>query len=297
MTGPASPAAAASRAVVVVVPIYRATLSPLEHFTLTHSLRQLRPGRRVVFVGPEGLDLSLYRAACGPLLRRAGGPGPSDIEYLPFAPASFASIPGYSRLLMSAPFYQAFARHEFMLVLQTDALLLRDELDAWCQRPFDYVGAPWPDGVEIMVNLDRHTGPSSQRVKAMVGNGGFSLRRNRACIELLDEFPQALDYFQRSGSSEDLFFGVLGALSTRFVLPNEMTAARFARELQPARYQRIHQAPPMGGHAWWKYDPGYWLAQLPPDAAERARALLRAAASPTAVTAAAAPATSVAVTH
>ncbi len=275
----------------MVVPIYRSTLSPLESFTLNHSLRQLRPGRRVVFIGPENLDLTVYRAECAPLLRDGGGQISGDIEYMPFAPASFASILGYSRLLTSAPLYRAFAGHEFMLVLQTDALLLRDDLDAWCQRPFDYVGAPWPDGVEIMVNLDRCTGPASQRVKAMVGNGGFSLRRNRACIELLQEFPQALDYFQRSGSNEDLFFGVLGSLSTRFVLPNEMTAALFARELQPARYHCIHQAPPMGGHAWWKYDPGYWLSQLPLAQAERARSLLLTSASPTSVTASPAPAT------
>jgi hypothetical protein len=50
-------------------------------------------------------------------------------------------------------------------------------------------------------------------------------------------------------------------------------AARFALELQPGRYQRLTGTPPMGGHAWWKYEADYWLAQLGA-AAEAVRPLL-----------------------
>ena len=236
--------------VVVVVPLHRPQLTALESFSLGHSLAQLKRRRRVVFIGPQGLDLSAYRQRLG------------KMDWKPFDADHFASVQGYSRLLTSAPFYEQFADHEFMLVLQPDALLLRDELDAWTQRPFDYVGAPWPDGVEIFINLDRFGGEAGVRIKAHVGNGGFSLRRNRACVALLKEFPQALQYFQLSGSSEDLFFAFMGQVSTRFVLPNEMTAARFALELKPQRYRLIDPSPPMGGHAWWKYDPVFWLDQL-----------------------------------
>jgi hypothetical protein len=238
--------------VVVVVPVYQPFLSPIEAFSLGHSLGVLQRRRRVVLTGPEGLDLAYYQDRFAPF------------DWLPFEAGSFASIQGYSRLLTSAAFHEALAEHRFMLLLQTDALLLRDELDTWCSRPYDYIGAPWPAGVEILVQVDRFDGNRAQRVKSMVGNGGFSLRRIRACRDLLDEFPQALQVFQRSGSSEDLFFAILGSLSTRFVLPNEMTASRFSLELQPRRYHAIHGAAPMGGHAWWKYDPGYWLEQLGP---------------------------------
>jgi len=236
--------------VVVVVPLHRPELVALEDFSLRHSLAQLKRSRRVVFIGPPGLDLSAYRQRLG------------KMEWLPFEANDFASVQGYSRLLTSASFYERFAEHEFMLVLQPDALLLRDDLDAWVERPFDYVGAPWPDGVEIFINLDRFGGEAGVRIKAHVGNGGLSLRRNRACVALLKEFPQALQYFQLSGSSEDLFFAFMGQVSNRFVLPNEMTAARFALELKPQRYRLIDPTPPMGGHAWWKYDPLFWLSQL-----------------------------------
>jgi hypothetical protein len=248
-------------AVVVVLPVYKPRPTPLERFSLQQSFARLDPRRRVVLIGPEAQDLGAYRE----LVPR--------FDWMPFPAPCFATIQGYSRLLLSPAFYRAFAPHEFMLILQDDALLLRDDLDFWAGRPFDYVGAPWPAGVELFVNLDRHAGAAGQRVRAASGNGGLSLRRNRACIELLAEFPQAYEYFQRSGSSEDLFFAVLGAVSTRFVLPNEMTAARFSLEIDPRRYHAIHRAPPMGGHAWWKHDPGYWLEQLGPSAGEAAALL------------------------
>jgi hypothetical protein len=52
----------------------------------------------------------------------------------------------------------------------------------------------------------------------------------RKCLALLDEFDVAVDVFTRSGSSEDLFFSVMGSLSGDFVIPNQMTAARFSLE-------------------------------------------------------------------
>ena len=176
--------------VAVVVPIYQPDLPPIEWLALSYSLARLAPTRAVCFVGPERLDASAYEA------RFPGRP------VLRFADDYFASIQGYNRLLLGREFYARFLRHEFTLVLQTDALLLRDDLDAWMAQPYDYVGAPWPEGVDIFVNLDRYAGEHGQSVKARVGNGGLSLRRNRACLNLMDEFPQALAYFTGSASSE-----------------------------------------------------------------------------------------------
>lgn len=243
--------------VAIVVPIYQAQLSPLEHFSLSHSLARLQPGRAVYFVGPQGLDLSGYQTDF---------PG---IPFIPFEPTSFNSVQGYSRLLLSKAFYQRFEQHEFMLVLQTDALLLKDELDDWCARPYDYVGAPWPDGLEIFLNLGRFEGALGKKVRTHVGNGGLSLRRIRPCMALLDEFPEAADYFLKSGSSEDLFFGFVGPVSLDFIMPNEFVAATFALELKPEYYLAANRGRvPMGGHAWWKYNPAFWLDLLGPAATQ-----------------------------
>lgn len=252
---------------IILVPIYQPTLSAVDHFSLKHSLAQLKAGRKVCFIGPHGLDMSAYERDF---------PG---VPLIGFDPVYSASIKGYNRLLMSQGFYEQFSQYEYMLILQTDAILLRDELDEWMARPYDYLGAPWPDGVELLVGLDRYVGEHGRRVKAMVGNGGLSLRRNRACIALLNEFPQALSYFLKTGSSEDLFFSFMGALSTRFVMPNEVAASEFALELKPEQYFRLHEGrAPMGGHAWAKYNPGFWLELLGP-AADAIRAEFASPAS------------------
>lgn len=238
---------------IVLIPIYQPLLSVLEQFSLDHSL-PLLAGRDVRFIGPRGLDYGYYQ------LRYPG------IPFEAFDPAYFASIAGYNLLMLSPAFYERYAAHEFMLVLQTDAILLRDDLDHWMGRPYDYIGAPWPQGVTVKVDLDPFCGAHAKTVRALVGNGGLSLRRIRKCQALLREFPQALEMFRRTGSSEDLYFAIMGLLSADFVLPNEREAARFSWELQPEHYHAIDCRPPMGGHAWWKYSPNFWARffRMPP---------------------------------
>jgi hypothetical protein len=237
--------------VAVLIPIYRPGLDPLEKFSLDTSLACLR-GRDTAFIGPADLDRSYY-------LEHYPG-----IPMIEFEAHYFESIAGYNRLLVSQGFYVRFLRYEFILILQTDAILLRDELDHWCWQPFDYVGAPWPDGHELFINVGRFEGAFGKRLKVHVGNGGLSLRRTRACLALLEEFTVAISVFDKTGSSEDLFFSFMGALSGDFVIPNQITASLFSLELRPAYYIEVNGGRlPMGGHAWWKHDPEFWRPLLP----------------------------------
>lgn len=236
---------------IILIPVYKPKPDALEILSLDVSIAAL--GRHeLCFIYPRGMNLEFYTSRY------------LNVSGIEFEPESFASVQGYSRLLLSPDFYARFASYEFMLILQTDAVVLRDELDYWCDQPFDYVGAPWPDGVELMVNLDRFAGDKGHRVRALVGNGGLSLRRINKCVALIQEFPQAANYFVQSGSSEDLFFGFMGVLSSDFVLPNEMTASLFSMELKPSLYYATNgNRLPMGGHAWWKYEPKFWLPHIP----------------------------------
>ena len=239
--------------IVTLVPVYKKTLDSFELFSLDHSLSVLSKGRDVFFIASETLDQNYYSERY---------PG---IPFITFQAVYFESIPGYNRLLLGSFFYERFREYEFMLVLQTDAIILRDELDFWCGQPFDYVGAPWPDGYELFVNAGKFEGNNGKRVKVHVGNGGLSLRRVAKCLSLLDEFGgDIVDVFVRTGSSEDLFFSVMGALSGDFIIPNEITASRFSLELKPSYYFAVNGGKlPMGGHAWWKYEPEFWRNILP----------------------------------
>ena len=233
--------------IVTLIPVYKASLDTFERYSLDHSLAVLSNKRDIFFIAPETLDRQYYSEHY------------PAISFLAFNSSYFESIAGYNRLLLSSFFYEQFNHYEFLLVLQTDAIILRDELDSWCSQPFDYIGAPWPDGYELFVNAGRFEGNNGKRVKVHVGNGGLSLRRVKKCLSLLEEFREIVQVFELTGSSEDLFFSVMGALSEDFVIPNEMTASRFSLELKPSYYFAVNGGKlPMGGHAWWKYEPEFW---------------------------------------
>ncbi|MDD5029639.1 MAG: DUF5672 family protein, partial [Rhodoferax sp.] len=146
------------------MPIYKAMLSNEELVGLRQSLLSLK-NRPVTFIHPKQLDLTLYRSLSDQALFQA------------YDEVWFSSIANYNRLLLSADFYKSYLAYEFVLILQTDAVILRDDLQVWLEAAFDYVGAPWPNGYELFVNLDRYAGANGKVVKAHVGNGGLSLRR------------------------------------------------------------------------------------------------------------------------
>jgi hypothetical protein len=236
--------------VATLVPIYKPTLSAEDTVGLRRSLDALK-NRRVTFIHPKNLELTLYRTLS------------DQAAFEEYDESWFSSIANYNRLLLAPAFYQRYQAFEFILILQTDAVVLRDDLQQWLDAPFDYVGAPWPNGYELFINLDRYSGSNGKVVKAHVGNGGLSLRRVRACLDLMTEFPQALDYFQKSGSSEDLFFAFMGQVSQRFVLPSETRAALFSLELHASKYFAMgDNVAPLGGHAWSKYEPQFWAPLL-----------------------------------
>jgi hypothetical protein len=242
--------------VAVAVPVYKPSLDGLHLFSLQYSLNKLEAGREVFFVCPESLDRTFYSE----LFPSAG--------FKAFDDGCFASISAYSNLLLTCPFYERFGGYEYILLTQTDALILRDELDYWCGQGYDYIGAPWlSDGTVYTVNTDRYKG-QDKKVRCLVGNGGFSLRRVDKCIWLLNQFPEAVGNWRRLGVNEDLFFSIFGALSDGFSIPDSLTASKFSLEMIPDYYYELNSYhAPMGGHGWWRYDLDFWFAMLGRDAA------------------------------
>lgn len=238
--------------VLALIPIHRKELNILEQFSVDYSLHALKK-RTVCFFGPRNLDRKYYFSRY------------SKVPYCDFDDKHFSSISEYNRLLMSGDFYNRFDKYNFLLILQPDAIVIRDELDFWLSKPFDFIGAPWPDRHELRVSLDvgRFSGQDAKQLKLKVGNGGLSLRRTHKFIELLEEFPEAAEYFRINGLNEDLYFSAMAMLSGNFIVPNEIIASRFSLELEPSYYYRVNGGKlSMGAHAWWKYEPEFWLPHL-----------------------------------
>jgi hypothetical protein len=238
--------------VITLVPIYKPALTAMELFSLKHSLAVLQ-NREIALFGPVNLDRTFYQSHLGPR------------TFIPFDPAHFTSLQSYSQLLLDRAFYEHFVDYEFALLLQPDAIILRDELDTWCALPYDYIGAPWPDGWSVSVNVAPFAGPLAKRITFYVGNGGLSLRRIQSCIRLIERHQSVINECQKQLAIEDIVLAILGALTDGFIVPNQITASRFSMELKPSHFYAINGGYlPMGGHSWWEYEPEFWRPHLPP---------------------------------
>lgn len=230
----------------VVIPIYKTHPNSDEVFSIKKSLLNLTDND-VYWVAPESLDISYYTNEF------------KVSNVVRFDDKHFTDISGYNRLLVSSDIYIRFFEYEFILICQPDAVILKPELNLWLSTPYDYIGAPWPSGYSLTLSIRKIPIAEGVRCTAFVGNGGLSLRRNRACVKLIKEFEDVSSNWHHYGHAEDLYYAFMGSISQNFRLPNIMTAAHFSHDIDPLYLQKLTNfSIPFGVHAWAKYDRKYW---------------------------------------
>ena len=255
--------------IVIAIPVYKSVLSTDEERSLRQCLNVLG-SYSITLVCPDNLDVSSYCSVAGRKL-------PCER----FSPSFFQSIDGYNRLMMSHLFYERFRSYDYLLIYQLDAWVFSDELESWCCKGYDYVGAPW-----FELNLSHEEGYNLW----LVGNGGLSLRRVekflhvtsipdstrvKTCCEVFRQECHSLSdlghcLFRCMGPwlgtnsfrhirkrlQEDFFFcyGLLGS-KYEMRMPSPREAAYFAFECSPKYlYEEVtHGQLPFGCHAWRKY--------------------------------------------
>lgn len=92
----------------------------------------------------------------------------------------FKSIHRYNRLLTSKRFYESFKGYEYILIHHTDSFVFKNEIDYWCQKGYDYIGAP-------LYKYDGTMSPPAEDF-ICVGNGGFSLHKVSTALRVLSTF-------------------------------------------------------------------------------------------------------------
>lgn len=102
-----------------------------------------------------------------------------QLTVLPISKKWFGNVRTYNRLKLWPGLYTKFKDYEYMLTYELDAFVFRDELAAWCDAGWDYIGAPWFDGVYNVSPDSPFTG---------VGNSGFSLRRISSVLKVLHDW-------------------------------------------------------------------------------------------------------------
>ncbi len=268
--------------VCVVIPVYKVRVSKSEESSLKACISILSDFP-LCFVCSEFLDMTCYDN----LVKQR-----RNTFTLNFEQIYFDSVAGYNRLLMSLSFYQKFSNFKFMLVYQLDAFVFKDELSEWCDRNFDYIGAPWMDDIKDVPYY---------RTKHKIGNGGFSLRKISYCLKvlkcktpflsvrsLLREYASLKPlqwltrlplicmriigyrntvkyYVKHLEMNEDIFWSVFCSYSWFGVFkPDFMLGLRFAFEREPRLLYKINDMMlPFGCHAWEKYDKEFWKAHIP----------------------------------
>jgi hypothetical protein len=259
--------------VAILVPLHTLTLTSEEQISFRH-LRRYLGARDTYLVLPEGLAGTI-----------------DDLPARRFDARFFTSHRAHQRLMLDPRLYESFATYTFVLVYHLDSLVLSDELERWCGKAYDYVGAPW-------TTLD-----ADGRVRfAGVGNGGFSLRRVSACLRALEAAHEpaarvqtgaqfaiatATRIARRAASGardrrlggaaaatlgalrdsylyEDKFFGtVVPKLLDDFRVPAAEVAVSFAFETAPRYcYEQNGRRLPFGGHKWTAYDRAFWEPHL-----------------------------------
>lgn len=182
-----------------------------------------------------------------------------------FKNTHFTTTHAYSRFLCTAEFYQAFSEYKHILICQTDAIVISDQLLKWCAMDYDYIGAPWLDCAK-----SKHAGLSG-----VVGNGGFSLRKIESFLKVLEIYNTSTDKAKKNNYTrstplptntlnEDQFWSFRAKKwHPSFKIAPLLEALSFSFEGNPRFcYKENGNKLPFGCHAWQSYDVDFWIRHL-----------------------------------
>jgi hypothetical protein len=150
----------------------------------------------------------------------------------------------YNNLLLTTNFWNNLIG-EKVLIYQDDSIIYKSNINDFIE--YDYIGAPWPHSY----NENRNN----------VGNGGFSLRTRKACIDVLNRHPNnnllldkvkfsknTLEFIKNGGLDhipEDVYYSTL-MIELGYKVATYDVAEQFSTEL-------TYNLNSLGGHCPWLY--------------------------------------------
>ncbi|WP_242204337.1 DUF5672 family protein [Aestuariivivens insulae] len=236
--------------VKVVIPIYKTDLTEGERKSLNQCVKVLGD-YPIVFVQPKALDSSSIDFN-----------GLISVET--FDDFYFKDVFSYNALMLSEDFYSRFVDSEYILIYQLDAYVFKDELETWCLKGYDYIGAPWLASRNTLLNRFFklfHSKKKKERniIFFKVGNGGFSLRRISSCLEVTQELKEEIrENLKRKKDDfwimEDVFWSIkVPTLIDEFTIPNYQEAVAFAVDRKPEiGFELNNNMLPFGCHGFEK---------------------------------------------
>lgn len=265
----------------ITIPIYKdfKDLKKSEILSLIQCTKILN-SYPIYFICPNGLNIEEYKKKCME--------SEVAVKFKYFDEEYFNNLNGYNKLLTSIKFFESFSEFKYILIYQLDAWVFKDELKYWCNRKFDYIGAPWFEGWGNAKKKSNIIG---------VGNGGFSLRNIQTGINITKKLiflkrlkifwfrskfqafvnfdkiinllrkklkivgnTTSLNLLFEQDFQEDIFWTkVVSSNFTNYSVAPINDAIRFSFEVNPSLlYEMNKQQLPFGCHAWEKYEPAFW---------------------------------------
>lgn len=257
--------------VAIVIPTHKSYFSSEDLISLRHLKKYLNKYDQY-FVVPKDMDTKKIKL--------------KGVKFIECPKHYFQTWRGYNEFLLQKEFYEKFKNYEYILIYQLDVLVFSDQLLEWCKTGYDFVAAPWFR--PVIGTLSHKKG-----YPANGGNGGFSLRKIRSMLAVLDSINKnpgrksQNNYLRKlwfliailTGKShekwlnapadnypfaEDGFWSIEAPkyLESYKVAPFK-TALKFAFERFPRKcFQLNNQKLPFGCHAWKKYDKKFWEPYL-----------------------------------
>ena len=185
--------------VAVIIPIYKEKLSDSEKLSLERCKAVLKNYPKFL-VAPKNLNINHYLKV------------DNSLNVVSFDNKYFNGFEGYNKLMLSKFFYERFAEYNYILIHQLDVFIFKDELTEWCDKNYDYIGAPWyRDSIKIFINIAKKNS-FLRAIKLIIkkklnyhsGNGGLSLRKVQSFIECLELEKKLINNWKRL--NEDLFW-------------------------------------------------------------------------------------------
>ena len=222
--------------VAVVIPIYKNNFEQFEMTALEQCFKVLK-NHPIIFFKPDSLLLKSDQF---------------DFENIPqisFPDSYFKSALTYNELMLSFNFYESFLDYKYILIYQLDAFVFKDDLIFWCNKNYDYVGAPWIASISnnpftLLLNkissiFDSKEKKERKKIFFKVGNGGFSLRKVASHYQISKENEKYIKELLISkrgtlDAIEDVFwsFKAIDFLPA-FRIPDYKEALNFAIDRKP----------------------------------------------------------------
>lgn len=248
----------------IVVPVYKSDISITEELSFRNFVNTFKnKDIKIFFICPEGLDITHYNDIVEEELSKKDK---LLISIKEFDQKYFKNEFAYSQLCTTYDFYNSFSDYEYMLIWQFDCYIFKDNIEEWCDKGYDYIGAPI---------ISEYSGWKSNNDivwKPKVGNGGLSLRKISTFKEITDPNGEFLTYYKTTYKDnlferlkfEDVYFYNVFRYYWDANIPSWEEAGQFAIDMNPEAYVdfiRDKDFLPMACHAWPK-NIRFWTGKI-----------------------------------